>query len=216
MPPAGPRYGVLMADDEDWRLEAELDSEQQTGVLDRILGAARGGDGQAAEDVRAALGNEVVVTHDGRRLFAYAPSEVVLQDARAKIEQVLQRDGLQARIRASHWDEDMDEWVQTDPPLSGEAARSEQAAARDTRRIETRTIACGSGKIVRASLERTMLARAQELGLECKVVEHPHLLTTQLLFTLTGPHGRIEEFRRELKAEAWATIRADGWGTGLA
>jgi len=134
MPRAGPRYGVLMADDEDWRLEAELDSEQQTGVLDRILGAARGGDGQAAEDVRAALGNEVVVTHDGRRLFAYAPSEVVLQDARAKIEQVLQRDGLQARIRASHWDEDMDAITRTIAALPP---------------ARTLDVACGTGFLTR-------------------------------------------------------------------
>lgn len=57
---------------------------------------------------------------------------------------------------------------------------------------------------------------AQRLGLKCEVVEHPHLLTTQIAFTITGPHHKLEEFRRALQAEAWATIRADGFGTGLA
>jgi hypothetical protein len=60
-----------------------------------------------------------------------------------------------------------------------------------------------------------MLETAQRLGPERKIVEHPHLLTNQVAFTVTGPLKAIAEFRRALKAEAWQTIRADGFGTGL-
>jgi hypothetical protein len=50
---------------------------------------------------------------------------------------------------------------------------------------------------------------AQRLGLECEVVEHPHLLTTQVVFTVTGPRRRIDEFVEGLRAEGWATIRTE-------
>jgi hypothetical protein len=202
-------------EEQDYRLEAELEGDSHGGLLDGLLELVRGRDGRAAHEVSDVLGADVLVTHDGRRLFAYARSDALLRDARQKIEQALARDGIAASVRVSHWDDEIDEWVQLDPPLGGEEARAEHAAAQDAERIETRTIACTSGKLVRESIERAMLARAQELGLECRVVEHPHLLTTQVLFTLTGAHGRIEEFRRGLQAEAWATIRADGFGTGL-
>jgi hypothetical protein len=45
--------------------------------------------------------------------------------------------------------------------------------------------------------------------LECAIIEHPHLLTTQVAFTVTGPKRKIDEFSRGLTAEEWATIRTE-------
>jgi hypothetical protein len=53
-----------------------------------------------------------------------------------------------------------------------------QAMAPDAE-LETRTVMCVTGKLIRKSFERQMLAFAQELG-QCAIVEHPHLLSTRL------------------------------------
>ncbi len=54
-----------------------------------------------------------------------------------------------------------------------------------------------------------MLNSAGELGVECMIVEHPHLLTTQIGFTVTGPKRKVEEFARGLAAQERATFLAD-------
>ena len=50
--------------------------------------------------------------------------------------------------------------------------------------METQTVVCSAGGTVRASLEEGMREYADRLGLECEVVEHPHLLQTQVAFKL--------------------------------
>jgi hypothetical protein len=195
-----------MSADEDWRLTAECDSELSRGGLDRLLGRVRGG---VVADVEAALPHDVVITHDGSKLFAYAAEEAVLLAARSAIEGVLLQDGLTAQIRVSHWDTQLDAWRQIDPPLSGEAAAQEQAVERDAETPETATIVASAGKEVRASFESSLQAWAGQLGITCTIVEHPHLLTTQVAFNVTGPRRKIEEFREGLRAETIATMRAE-------
>ncbi len=205
-----------MADEQDWRLEAELTEEaDQHHALETLVEGLRRGD-HLADDAQVAVGPAVAITHDGRRLFAYANSEPRLAEARAAIEWLLTRDGIGASVRLSHWDGELAEWRQTYPPLDEAESRRAQASEAAAEQVETQTVVCSAGKIVRASVERVMGEWAQRLGLKCEVVEHSHLLTTQIAFTVTGPHHKLEEFRRALSAEAWATIRADGFGTGLA
>ena len=88
-----------MADDQGWRLKAELQDAQARGALDHLLGRLRGPD--VAADVAAAVDHDVAVTHDGRLLFAYAATEPALTAARDAIEGVLQRDGVAASIRSA-------------------------------------------------------------------------------------------------------------------
>ena len=196
-----------MSEDQGWRLKAELDTGDTRGALDRLLGRVRGPD--VVEDVTAAVSEDVVITHDGKLLFAYAATEQALAAARSAIEQVLGRDGVKASIRVSHWDEQLDEWRQTDPPLTADERRADEAAERDADAVETRTMIASAGKLVRETLDQTMLALAQELGLKCEIIEHPHMLTTQVAFTVTGPKRRIDEFSRALEAEEVSTIRAE-------
>jgi hypothetical protein len=54
-----------------------------------------------------------------------------------------------------------------------------------------------------------MLDWADKLGLQCQIVEHPHLLTTQVAFTVTGPKRKIDEFSEGLNAEEVATMRTE-------
>ncbi len=196
-----------MSDDQGWRLKAELDAADAPSALSHLLGRLRGPD--VARDAGAAVPRDVVVTHDGRLLFAYAESEASLRAARAAIEDVLARDGVGARVVLGRWDEEFDEWRQIDPPPTAAEQRASEARERDAQTTETRTMVASAGKMIRASFDQSLLAWAQNLGLECEIIEHPHLLTTQVAFTVTGPRGKIEEFDRALKAEETQTMRAE-------
>jgi hypothetical protein len=190
--------------DRDWRLQAELNAGGAHDVLHHLVGRFHGSG--VAKEVRAAVPDDVVVTHDGRLLFAYAASEAGLTAVRAALENVLRRDGIEARLRVSHWDDKLDVWRQTDPPTD---AQAEEDAERDVEAIETRTLVATSGKAVRADFERAMTTWADKLGLQCKIFEHPHLLTTQVAFTVTGPRRKVDEFSQGLVTEGWAFVRAE-------
>ncbi len=199
-----------MSEDQDWRLQAQLDVEDKRGALDGVMGHIRPHRDEVVDDVQAAVAPDVVITHNGELLFAYASSEDALQTARRAIEEVLQHDGIKAHISVSHWDHDRDDWLQVDPPLSGEALRAEQEREHDAEALETRTLVAGAGNLIKRSWEQTMLNYADTLDLKCEIVDHRHLLTTQVAFTVTGPKRKIDEFAQGLRAEGWATIRAEG------
>jgi hypothetical protein len=193
--------------EQDWRLKAELDVPDTRSALDHLLGRVHGPD--VVKEVGAAVGHDAVITHDGKLLFAYAAGEAALRAARSAIENVLQRDDINASIVVSHWDDDIDEWQQTDPPLSGEAKRIDDDARRDANTVESRTLVASSGREISAEFEQSMVAWAQELGLEYEVIEHPHTLTSQVAFTVTGPKRKIDEFAQGLRAEEIATMRTE-------
>jgi hypothetical protein len=193
--------------EQDWRLQAELDVGDARSALHGLISRLRGPD--VVKDVQATVPHDVVITHDGKLLFAYAADEATLRAARSAIEGVLERDGIAATVRISRWDDEFDRWQQIDPPASAEEQRTRDAADRDADAIETRTIVASSGKLVRAEFEQSMLDWAAKLGLECGIIEHPHLLTTQVGFTVTGPKRKIDEFSQGLAAEGRAAVRAE-------
>ncbi len=195
------------SDEQDWRLQAELAVADASGALRDVLARLR--DGKVVEEIETSVPRDVVITHDGKLLFAYAADEDTLRQARQAIAQVLARDGIQAQVRIGHWDEDVGEWVQVDPPLGASERAASDRARQDAQAPETRTLVASSGKLVRREFEQTMREWAARLGLECEIVEHPHLLSTQVAFTVTGPHHKVEEFAHGLKAEEWATIRTE-------
>jgi hypothetical protein len=64
--------------------------------------------------------------------------------------------------------------------------------------------------MVRAEFEQTMRECADRLGLEYNLIEqHPHLLTLQVGFTVTGPKRKVDEFAQALDAEGWAYVRTE-------
>jgi hypothetical protein len=193
--------------DQDWRLKVALDVEDRGRALEHVLGHVRSPD--VTKEVGEAVAHDVAITHDGDLLFAYAAGEASLAAARRAIEAVLRRDGIRADVYVSHWDQALDEWLQVDPPLTGEAKRAEQASERDAERVESRTMVASTGKMIRAEVEQTMRDWAARLGLDCEVIEHPHLLTTQVAFTVRGPKRKVDEFAEGLRAEELATIRTE-------
>jgi hypothetical protein len=217
----------VMSGEQDWRLKAQLDAAggavgaggagEMGGALEHLLGRLRGGlhgdsDGGGSgvvREARAAMPHDVVLTHDGKLLFAYAADQETITAARRALESVLSHDELKASIFISHWDEDLDAWRQIDPPSSGSERVQEEAAVRDAETVETRTLVASSGKMIRAEFEQSMLAWAGKLGVQCTILEHPHLLTTQVGFTVTGSKRKLDEFATGLQAEEAATIRTE-------
>jgi hypothetical protein len=195
--------------EQDWRMQAELHVEETRGALHDLLGRVRGPD--VVREIESSVPDDVVITHDGKLLFAYAADAAALAAARGAIEDVLRGDGVDATVRVSHWDDERDRWHQVDPPLSAAEQQLEDAAERDDEALETRTLVASSGKMIRAEFEQTMREWAGRLELQCAIVEHPHLLTTQVAFTVTGPKRKIDEFARGLREEEWQTIRAERW-----
>jgi hypothetical protein len=194
-------------DQQDWRLQAKLDVADAGGSLRGLIGRLRGSD--VVKEIEQRVPDDVVITHDGKLLFAYAAGESALNAARGAIEAVLAQDAITASVRLSRWDDELDQWLQTDPPLSAEEQAAATAAKVDAEAIDTRTLVASSGRQVRAEFEQTMSMWADKLGLQCEIVEHPHLLSTQVAFTVTGPRGKLDEFAKGLKAEEWATIRTE-------
>jgi len=188
-------------------LRADLGAPYSSGALDQLLRRVRGSD--VVKEIDSVVPHDVVITHDGEFLFAYAADEAALSAARSAIENVLRQDNVNPSIIVSHWDDDLDEWRQTDPPLSGDAERVADAARRNAEAVETRTMVASAGKEIRAEFEQSMVNWAQELGLGYEVIEHPHMLTTQVAFTVTGPKRKIDEFAQGLRAEEIATLRTE-------
>jgi hypothetical protein len=198
--------------EKNWRLRAELDADlggsDRTGLLEGLVGSLRRS-GELSK-IEASVPHDVVITHDGKLLFAYAFDEAELSATRRAIEGVSERDGLGVkRIGVSHWDGKLDDWRQIDPPPEGKAKRSEEVAERDADAVETRTLVVSSGNLIRVEFERSLQEWASELRVECKVIDHPHLLSSQVGFTVTGSKRKLDEFAEGLRAEERATIRTE-------
>jgi len=191
--------------DSDWRIEAHLDVPSTVHALERIRGRLRGPD--VVGDAGAAVSEEVVVTHDGNVLFAYAPTKAAIEDARRAIEEVLRSDEVTATVNVGRWDEHVDEWVQVEPPLAGPAKHAAEARERAVEQVESRTLVAVVGRLIGGEVEQTMRDGAERLGLGCEIHEHPHLLSSQVAFTVTGPRRKLDEFAEDLRQEEIATIR---------
>jgi hypothetical protein len=199
-------------DDDDWRLTAELEVGDKGGELHKLLAHLRGvgsDGGELVGEVEAAVPHDAVITHDGKLLFAYAADEPTLAATRKAIESVLAHEQITAHVRISRWDQGLDRWLQTDPPLTGEQAGAEEAREHEEEAPETRTMVASSGKLVRREFEQTMREAADSLGVECAIIEHPHLLRTQVAYTVTGPKRKVDEFARDLEAVGWAYVRTE-------
>jgi hypothetical protein len=185
-------------DERDWRLSGDLGGS--AGALHGLVSRRR--EAHAVGDAREAVGPDVVVTHDGSRLFAYAASRQAIEDARSKLEAALARDGVETTLSLTTWSDEHDEWIDPDaPPPPPKPA--------DAQPVETRTYVVTLGRWVREEFEQSLSSWATDLGITCKIVEHPHLLSSQVAFTVTGPSNKLDEFAAAMNAEERATIRTE-------
>jgi hypothetical protein len=184
-------------DERDWRLSGDLGGS--TGVLHGLLDRRR--EAHVVGDAQEAVGPDVVVTHDGSRLFAYAASRQAIEDARAKLQAALAADGVETTLALTTWSDEHDEWIDPDSPPPPKPAAAQA--------VGTRTYVVQLGRWVREEFEQSVGSWATELGVTYEIVEHPHLLSSQVAFTVTGPADKLDEFAAALKAEERATIRTE-------
>lgn len=200
------------ASEKNWKLRAELEAADSRGALeDMVSFLRRPAASKEARALEANVPKDVVITHDGERLYAYAADEETILATRRAIESATTREGLTARaIGISHWDTELDDWRQIDPPpATAEQRQAAATAEHDATLEETRTLVASAGRLVRAEFEQSLNEWASELGVQCKVFEHPHLLKTQVGFTVTGPKRKLDDFAQGLKAEERAVFRTE-------
>jgi hypothetical protein len=198
-----------MGDDQDWRLQAQL--ADPAGLHARLRDARH-----FEDELTPLVADDVVLSYDEQTLFAYATTRAAIEATRSAVEHQLVADGLNATITVSHWDDELGavgDWLQVEPPPPpGTAERETAEHARheaDRQRVQTRTVAITSGRMVRSWFEKTVADEARELGVELTIVEHPHLLTTQVAFTLTGPGGKVDAVIDDIAARAGAVTRLE-------
>jgi hypothetical protein len=198
-----------MDDDQDWRLRADL--ADPAAMHAKLRDAA-----QLEAEVKPRVGDDVVLSYDDDTLFAYANTRGAIDRARRAIEGQLAADGSAASLQISHWDDAISEWHQVEPPLAEqdferEAKRDHEDFEASEARVETRTVAITSGRVVRNWFETTVADEARAAGVELSIVERPHLMTTQLAFTLTGPTAKVDEVIASLEQRAGQTTRLESY-----
>jgi hypothetical protein len=98
--------------DEDWRVEVELDDVEHGYSLSERLRA-----GDLDDQARERLGDQVVVSRDGSRLFLYAATEEQADEAERVIRDLIARDDLTAVVSTTRWHPVEQDWKDRSVPL---------------------------------------------------------------------------------------------------
>ena len=105
-----------MATDE-WRVEVHLDDVEHGFPLSERLRAT-----ELDDEVTERLGERVIVTRDGPRLYVYTQSDEASREAERVVSEVLAADELTAEVRRRRWNPTDRFWQDADDPLPGPAA----------------------------------------------------------------------------------------------
>ena len=154
-----------MAD--EWRVEVHLEDEGHGLTLgDRLKSL------DLDDEARKRLGEKVIVTRDGARMFLYTDSEASAGRAEEVTKELAGSEGLDAKTRITRWDPDADEWVDpgTPRPQSEVERVAEQRQAE--KREEREAAATGKYELeLRVDLEslgdtRELAERLDEKGIK--------------------------------------------------
>lgn len=182
-----------MADDQDWRLRVDINDPSALHVS---LRGAR----HFERELDPLIADDVVLSHDEHTVFAYANTSAAIEEVRRAVEHQLAQDGRSAQIAVAHWDDPSATWL-----APGEAPPPPPPPTDNT--IVTRTFVETAGKLVRKYFEEVISADARERGVTLSIVEHRHLLTTQIAFTLTGPASAVDAVIADIQADAASITR---------
>src|SRR5579871_582567 len=167
-----------MADDQDWRLRVEIG---EPSALHARLRSAN----HFERELDPLIPDDVVLSNDDDTVWAYARTRDEIDEVRRAVEHQLAADGLTAQLEVTHWDDAAGAWLAPgEAPAPGAPAEAEDP-------IVTRTFVESSGRMVRNFYENEVAEEARSRGVTLSIVEHPHLLRTQLAFTLTGPASAV-------------------------
>jgi hypothetical protein len=100
-----------MAADE-YRVEVNLDDEAHGHPFSERLAAL-----DLDDEVSERLGDRVVVTRDGPRLFVYTTTREACAEAERVVNETLLEDGLTADVSPTRWNAAAGEWQHADEPV---------------------------------------------------------------------------------------------------
>jgi hypothetical protein len=114
---------------DEWRVEVKLQEEGHGLSLGDRLRAL-----DLDDEARKRLGERVVVTRDGSRMFLYTGSEETSREAERVAKELAADDGLEARTRITRWHPDEEEWLDAGTPMpQSEAERVAEHREREAR-----------------------------------------------------------------------------------
>lgn len=119
-----------MAD--DWRLTIDLEDEADALQLARLLAAL-----ELEEEERAKLGERVIVSRDGHRVFLYADTEERARQAHRVVRSALGERGVDAAVSLHRWHPVEQRWEDPDVPLP----RTEEEWRAEHERLQEREAA---------------------------------------------------------------------------
>ena len=104
---------------DEWRVEVELEDEGHGLSLgDRLRSL------DLDDEARKRLGERVIVTRDGSRIFMYTGSEETAREAERVARELAAEDELEAKTGITRWHPGEEEWVDASAPLpQSEAGR---------------------------------------------------------------------------------------------
>ena len=108
--------------DNEWRVEVELGEEGHGLSLGERLRTL-----DLDDEARAKLGDRIVVTRDGPRMFLYARSVAEARAAEEVVRKLAADEGIDATTSLTRWDPDAEAWAGPGGATGGGAAESEAA-----------------------------------------------------------------------------------------
>jgi hypothetical protein len=105
---------------DEWRVEVHLEDEGHGLTLgDRLRSL------DLDDEARKRLGDRVVVTRDGERMFLYAGSKDAAGEAERVAGELAASEGLEAKTRITRWHPDEEDWMDPSAPMpQSEAQRA--------------------------------------------------------------------------------------------
>lgn len=114
---------------DEWRVEVDLDDEQHGFTLGERLRSL-----DLDEEARERLGDRVIVTRDGSKLFLYAGDESAAREAERVARELLSSESLSAEVALTRWHPDEEAWKDAAVPLPQTDA--EHAAEQERHEVE--------------------------------------------------------------------------------
>jgi hypothetical protein len=126
----------LRAMTDEWRVEVNLDDERHGFTLGERLRSL-----DLDDEARERLGDRVIVTRDGPRMFLYARDEGAAKEAQRVAQELLAEEELSADVSLMRWHPDEERWEDASVPMprteeerAAEHARREAADADEAHR----------------------------------------------------------------------------------
>lgn len=201
-----------MSDGDDWRTTIDLaDAEHRS----RLVGSLRGR--RLVGEARAKVGDRVVVTHEGPRLFFYTDTEESARAVQELAGSLLSEHDLHGTITLSRWHPIEERWEDGDAPLPESA---EDEAAELARREEADRARSRQQGFPEWDVRMTLPSREQAVAFAIRLEDEGHTVVRRAEVMIAGAEtesdARALAERLEAEAPAGTIVevevnRAEAW-----